>query len=92
MAASSKSFGGPGKARNGFPMKDLTIVSSSKSNESGRNSVGDRLAGTIRVIVSFGAVEQRLAADGAIASFSSKLVSARLNADCAPQLTAVVMR
>jgi hypothetical protein len=38
------------------------------------------------------AVEQSLAADGAIACFSSNLILSRLNADRAPQLKAVVGR
>jgi hypothetical protein len=37
-------------------------------------------------------VQQWLAADGAIACFSSKLYSFSLNADRAPQLKSVVMR
>ena len=40
----------------------------------------------------FGAAEQSLAADGAIACFSSSVVPFRLNADRAPQLTANVRR
>jgi hypothetical protein len=37
-----------------------------------------------------GAIQQSLAADGAIACFSSNLFPVRLNADRAPQLKAIV--
>jgi hypothetical protein len=45
-----------------------------------------------RSFTSNGAIQQSLAADGAIACFSSNLVSFSLNADRAPQLKASVRR
>jgi hypothetical protein len=51
--------------------------------------MSQQLNGEVR---SHAAAEQSLAADGAIAYFSSNLIPSRLNADRAPQLKASVRR